>query len=489
MRKVFIALAAIVVIIAGFMIAGLNGYIQNYRPKLVQLLNEKTPYTWQIGELNLRWEKGLVLDAQHLHVQAKETDFSVSARLDHLIAHLDAKALLSKKLHVVKLVLEQPEVLVDLKQRPKTQSVAAAVPVAIAGEAASLIQEQSEKSAQGPFEFRIDKVLILEGAIDVSGALANQEKLSFREVRADIGGLAPGKTVTVDLSTQSNSSEEWSLKAHVQLDPTGKPTALSDVTLNMENLRTQTWLPPRTEQDPYLHARVNLSWEGQLPSLMPNRVLKVADGKGTFQLMDPVLMRMHLLKTIFGQIPLMGEFADKISGRMPNHQAYWQGNRTRFETVQTPFVLKNGKLLVPDVSLLNEAFLLRVQDIQYDFEHLRAQGQLRVTPEFTQAALLDSFKEAGYVLVNDQGEMEMPLKIQYPEKPYVKPLVENLLPRAVNNVVGALLERVIEKNKPETPQETPVQAQPDPKLPQNRTPPTTEALVGEALRLILEKAQ
>ena len=451
MKRVLLVLGLLVLALiaaAGIFIATFD--VDRYRPMIVAKLEAATGKPVRIGHLSLGWNGGVVVQARQIALlDGPDAAQPPLIQAEAVSALVELAPLLRRDVRVTSFVLEHPtiEVRRDAQGRINLLGLAAvAAPVAAPAQ-----------SAAAPVSLRISSIRVEQGAVHwVDEAVHPAMDVWLKTMTLTVQPVIPGRPMAVDLSAAlAQERPNLRLRGQVMLPDASHPGKVEGLHLSLERIALERLFAPPSADEPQLRGLVTVAWDGALPTLAADQLLKQLSAHGRLKVEQPVVAHLNLLRVVFERLSMLPGLMQALESRLPpSYQAKLAATDTVLQPIELAFTMEQGLLRFQDVALSTDT--LRVTgagQVGMDGQ-LLISSRLRIEPELS-AALIKSVGELDG-LANAAGELELPLEIQgqlprvsvIPDLNYV---ASKLLATKAEDLIGDLLKRLAPDEPPSAP--------------------------------------
>ena len=481
MKRVLLVLGILVVALiaaAGIFIATFD--VDRYRPMIVAKLEAATGKPVRIGHLSLGWNGGIAVQARQIALlDGPDAAQPPLIQAEAVSVLVELAPLLRRDVRVSSFVLQHPviEVRRDAQGRINLLGLAvAAAPAAAPGQSAAApstplraaSRAESRDAAPAPVSLRISSIRVEQGAVHwVDEAVHPAMDVWLKTMTLTVQPVIPGRPMAVNLSAGLGQERpNLRLTGQVTLPDASQSPArpasheagggkVEGLHLSLERIAVEQLFTPPAAGEPQLRGLVTVAWDGALPTLAPDQLLKQLSAHGRLQVEQPIIANLNLLRVVFERISMLPGLMQALESRLPpNYQAKLAATDTVLQPVELAFTVEQGLLRFQDVALATETVRVTgAGQVGMDGQ-LVISSRLRIEPELS-AALIKSVGELEG-LANPQGELELPLAIQgqlprvsvIPDLNYV---ASKLLATKAQDLISDLLKRLV----PDEPSSTP----------------------------------
>ena len=449
MKKTFGVLAVLFLLAAvalGIFLATFDA--DRYRPMAVKKLEAALGRPVKLERISLRWKGGIAAELKGLAVLLDQDSGSPPLfEIGSVNALLRLGPLLRGDVQIGSLVLIAPRASLirhpdggievpGLFPLPASAPAAAASSPSKTEKAVPLLIRELEiqegvlsiidQTFRPPLEITLDGIR-LKAALDLRG-----QRLEIREASAQMGR----GTVSLNGSVRRFNSQ-----------PEG------DLRLKLENVRLETLVPSPAEGQAALQGGLTITMDVKLQGLPAEEILKGFSASGQAHLADGKLSNVNLLREAFDRLTVLPGLTETLESRLPPSYAQkLTENDTLLRPVDLSFTLENGVVTFPGFRVATDAFELAGSG-RYGLDgSLNFPAQILIGPELSDA-LVKSVEELRF-LADDQRRIVLPVRVEgTAQKPSVSPDVQavasKLFSNSAQDLLGGLLNKVLEKNKKE----------------------------------------
>lgn len=416
--------------------------LDRYRPMIVAKLQEATGKPVRIGRLSLAWNGGIALQARDVALLDGPDVQPPLIQADAVSALVELAPLLRREVRVTSLVLERPVI----EARRGAQGninllglAAAAAPAAAPAHAAA---------APGAPSFAIGSIRIEQGAVHwVDEAVHPTMDVWLKSVTLTVQPVVSGRPMAVDLSAGLGQDRpNLRLRGQVTLPDASQPGKADGLRLSLEGIAVERLFAPPAPGEPQLRGLVTVAWDGALPTLAADQLVKQLSARGRVQVDQPVIANLNLLRVVFERLSMLPGLMQALESRLPpSYQAKLAATDTVLSPLDLAFTVDQGMLRFQDVALATDTVRVTgTGQVGMDGQ-LAISSRLRIEPELS-AALIQSVEELRG-LANQAGELELPLAIQgrlpqvsvMPDLNYV---ASKLLAVTAQDLIGSFLKQL-----------------------------------------------
>jgi len=242
MKNVLIGLLALL------LVAGIGGVVlvvtfdaDRYRPQLISQLEQAMGRPVTLDRIALGWQQGLAIQLHGFAIYERAGDSEPLVRVESADAVVNLTRLLQREIEISSVVLQRPvvRILRDANGVINVLGLAAVTsPTAASG--------QTTTVGDASVAFRIGALRIQGGTLEWHDASVDPPvALSITALNVDLGHLAPGKPVDLEL-TGSFAADAKNIRLSGHITPPGPTTvgAVDNLHLSIEKVVLDRVLPP-----------------------------------------------------------------------------------------------------------------------------------------------------------------------------------------------------------------------------------------------------
>lgn len=444
--------ALLLLVVAGAAVFLLTFDADRYRPRVVARLETALGRAVQLERISLRWHGGLAADLKKLAIYpGRGREGGPALRAENVIAQLRLIPLLRGEVQLVSVWVIGPEMrllrtpdgamrIEGITPLPETSAPTASPSPSTtapspAVQAIPLVIRQlgiregtvhiRDLSVRPPVELTLEQVSGV-AELDLRSA-----RLEFRDFTAQVGG--------------GSISAEGGLR-DFYTRPKGS------VRVKTQGIALEQLAPgARQAGQPSLQGRMSSALELSFEGTPGPELLRSVSGEGSLRLQEARLVDMNLLREIFDRVSILPGLTETLLSRLPpSTQEKLNTPNTRFGPVDVDFSLSRGLLSLGDLKLTSDSFELTGSGGKVGLDgQLELPAQIRIEPELSKA-FIQSVEELKY-LTDEKQRIVIPLLLQgtlqrFSVAPDLQYLTSKLLVTRAEDLVGDLLNRVLEKN-------------------------------------------
>jgi len=451
MRKFFI----IIGLILGLAIVGLAVFLatfdaDRYRPQLISQLEKVLGRPVKLSRLSLGWHGGIAIQLQGLAIYDDAAATSEPPiHVESASAVVRLAPLLRKEVRVASVILTRPQITVtrDAQGRINLLGLAAAASPAGASGQTTTVGQQT-------ISVNIDSLQIKQGTLHWSDALTKPPTdIWIRQMNVVVKPLVPSEPMEIDVTgALASDSPNLQLSGRVTLPSSTDPGSLEQLRLALEGVPLEQILPPVDSTQPHVRGALTMRLQGDVGTLDSTQLLRSVAGDGTLAVEQPVVANLNILRAVFERLSMLPGLMETLEARLPpTYREKLQANDTLFAPFKSSVEMEQGVVRFDELHLRTDTFgLMGTGHIGVDGA-LEVRSTLRIDAPLA-VALIHSVKEL-QALTNSAGELELPLTVQghlphiavLPDMQYV---ASRLLATKAQDLLGSLLDRVLEKAAP-----------------------------------------
>jgi hypothetical protein len=176
----------------------------------------------------------------------------------------------------------------------------------------------------------------------------------------------------------------------------------------LDNIALENFLPALAANEPQLHGRTALSFQGEAAGRTWGEVSKSLSGRGRFVLKDGVMVNLSLLREVLGKLTMFPDLISELQKNLPEKaKTLLEKPDTIFEPFDNPFTVEGGHFALNPFKLTAEAL-----EIKGNFEGdmtgvVSGKADLWVSGDFSES-IAQAFP-AMKTLKDSGGRMDFPL--------------------------------------------------------------------------------
>jgi hypothetical protein len=268
-------------------------------------------------------------------------------------------------------------------------------------------------SFKGSLNFNLDKIIAgPEGLITLAGgAVLANGSLQFKELASTVQKIEANATITeknIMFKKASAGINEGLITATGSLEDypgSQEYSASVDIKdIKLQDLLSQDKSPVKVEG--VVSGTIKLNGSG-----FTQEALKTAlSGSADISIVKAKLKDMNLLRTVLDKISVLPGLSQKIEAGLPDkYQKMLASPDTDLSDIKFPVAIENGRLIVSDLSIGSEAFLIKGSAQAGINGNYSLEGALNIVPDLS-AAMVAQVSELQYLL-NEEKQILIPLKI------------------------------------------------------------------------------
>ena len=437
--KRFLSILAVLLLLAivgvGIFLATFDA--DRYRPVVVQRMGEALGRPVKLERISLRWKNGIAAELQGLEISPDLQVGSVNVLLQPLPLlrgdiQIGAVSIRGLRAHLIRGAGGEIEV-PGLLPLPAASAPAAPAPGGPAAKAAPLLIRDfrieegtiryTDQSTRPPLDLTLERVSV-RAVLDLPA-----EQLEIKECSAN---LAQGTARLSGVVRKFNTLPE------------------GDLSFRMENVRLEAVAPPDAGQaglQGALGAAMEIRFQGQPAS----DLLKGLSASGQVSILEGRLSNVNLLRQVFDQMTVIPGLTDSLLARLPpSYSQKLTEQDTSLQPLNLSFTLQNGAVSFREFRVATDSFELAGSGQVGLDGGLGLSAQIFIQPELS-AAFIRSVEELRF-LADDSQRIVLPVRLSGTiQKPAVSPdlqaFTQKLFSNKAQDLVGDLLNRVLEKKK------------------------------------------
>jgi uncharacterized protein YhdP len=345
---------------------------------------------------------------------------------------------------------------------------------------------EGPNKASGQLTFDISSLIL-----NADGLRNMLAEMHLTDGKVEMSGMAPAENIGADIFAQAGEVKiknmnlnygggKVSANGTVNLK-TASPLAALNIQIDklpLENVMEST--DPRA---PSLKGILTAGFQGTFSTAYPLRTMA---GEGKVILEEGRVENLNVLKEVFQKFSMIPGLTDSLMTRLPeNYKERLREKHTYFESIQTPFAVQQGNLLLRKLDVRSESFALQgAGQLGLESQQLNAEAALFIEPNLSQA-LAESRSEL-QLLLNQQGVIQIPLLIRG-KLPHVVPIPDPQF--LASRLAQGVLANVFRKPEPAAtpvpggPSAVPAQGESAP--PQRQKLPKGKDILGALLQSAL----
>ena len=435
--------------------------VDRYRPLIVAKLEEATGKPVRIGHLSLGWNGGIAVQARQIALlDGPNTAQPPLIQADAVSALVELAPLLRRDVRVASLVLERPTIEARRDAQGRINLLGIAAPAAPAQSAAASTplraasRAESSNAAPTPVSLHIGSVRVEQGTVHwMDESVRPAMDVWLKSVTLTVQPVIPGRPMAVDVSAAlAQERPNLRLRGQVTLPDASQPGKVAGFHLSLERIAVERLVAPPASDEPQLRGLVTVAWDGALPTLASDQLLKQLSARGRLKVEQPVVANLNLLRVVLERLSMLPGLMQALESRLPpSYHTTLAATDTVLQPVDLAFTVEQGVLRFQDVALATDTVRMTgTGQVGMDGQ-LFLSSRLRIEPELS-AALIKSVEELDG-LANAAGELELPLAIQgqlprvsvIPDLNYV---ASKLLATKAQDLIGDLLKRLAPDEPP-----------------------------------------
>ncbi len=209
--------------------------------------------------------------------------------------------------------------------------------------------QKLRKEPKGIEALRAD-IFLEDGRMRLSQLNTPVEEISLH------AGLSPG---TIDLEYFSANFAGGSFKSSGKVqDWQSKGTVR--FTTELDNIALENFLPALAANEPQLHGRTALSFQGEAAGMTWGEVSKSLSGRGRFVLKDGVMVNLSLLREVLEKLTMFPDLISELEKNLPEKEkALLDKPDTVFEPFDNPFTVEGGRFAMNPFKMKAEALEIK----------------------------------------------------------------------------------------------------------------------------------
>lgn len=443
MKKLLIGLLMLFILIA----AGVAVFIatfdaDRYRPLLVSELQQAVGRPVRLERISLGWQNGVAIQLKGLAVyEDDQVQGEPLVQVESISALVRLMPLLRREVQVSSVLLRRPRIHVTRDAQGQMNLLGLA---AVASPAASA--RQPDAVGKSPLSFNIGSLVMEEGVIHWTDAMSRPPvDLWLRSLDVTVKHIAPGKPMDFDAKgALAGEAQNIRLSGRLMLPNPPHQGSIDNATLAVTELPIEQLIAPTRSGEPQLQGQLTLRVSGDVPTLEPAALTRLASGTGQITVADPVINNLNILRRVFEQLSMLPGLVERLEARLPQeYQAKLAAQDTVLSPIDLSMQLESGTLRFDQFDVHSDTFRLTgAGQVGVDGSML-IRSTLYIEPTLS-AAIVRSVNELE-ALTNAAGEMEMPLVIQgHTSRLAVLPDLKYIASRVVTRKVVDLLEGLLQ---------------------------------------------
>jgi len=412
MKKLAVVLgvcAAVVVVGVVVFLATFDA--DRYRPLVIDQLRKATGRPITLEHLSLAWRGGLAVELRGL---ALPDDAGSQAEplihIESATALVRLVPLLRKDVQVLAIVITHPRIRVarDAHGRINWSGL-----VVAAAPAAASAKPQAARVGDAAVSFNVASLRIERGRIHWTDASSSPPtELWIKALDVAVENISLQGPVDLELHG-ALAGEVQNVHLRGQLIPPrdGSAGSLDQLAATLDEVALEQFLPHAPPGHPQLRGRVSLEFSGRAPTLDPALAAQELVGSGQMRLADGIVIRMNILREVFGRLSMIPGLVGRLEERLPQeYQAKLAAQDTVLLPVNATVQVEGGILRFTHLDIGTEDFRLAAAGTAGLDGTIQLGATLRVEPVLS-AAIIRSVNEL-QALANADGELELPIAVQ-----------------------------------------------------------------------------
>lgn len=452
MRNVLLIIGLLV----GLAVVGLVVFLatfdaDRYRPQLIRQLEQALGRPVTLSRLSLGWHGGIAIRLDGLAIStADDTTGEPPIQVESASAVVRLAPLLRKEVRVASVILTRPQISVTRDAQGRINLLGLAAAASPAGASG-----QTTKVGRHTISVNINSLQIAQGTLHWRDALTRPPMdVWMRQMNIVVKPLLPRIPMEIDITgALASDSQNLQLSGRLTLPTSTDPGSLEQLRVALEAVPVEEILPPVEPTQPHVRGKLTMHLQGDVGTLDSTQLLRSVTGEGALAVNQPVIVNLNILRAVFERLSMLPGLTETLEARLPpEYREKLQANDTRFMPLKSSMKMERGVVRFDDLHVRTDTFgLTGSGHINVDGT-LEMRSTLRIDAPLS-AAIIKSVEEL-QALTNSEGELELPLTIQgplphvavLPDIPYV---ASKLLATKAQDLLGNLLDRVLEKSAPE----------------------------------------
>ncbi len=223
--------------------------------------------------------------------------------------------------------------------------------------------------------------------------------------------------------------------------------------ITAEDLAVEQLLPAQDPSEPALKGRLSGDFDGQFQGAGLEQVLQSLTGSGRIRLRQGLLVNLNLLRQAFQRISIIPGLVERLASRLPDsYRQKLETPHTALEPVDWALAVGGGGVRFENAQVSTDHFVLTgTGRVGFDWS-LSARAVFRLHPDLS-GAVGKSVEEL-VLLAGPDGAIQFPVLLEgrlprvavLPDLSY---LASRLVTRSAQDLLGGLLEKVLEKERSE----------------------------------------
>ncbi len=257
------------------------------------------------------------------------------------------------------------------------------------------------------FVNNIAREFAIRAALTKGRLALNNIPSSFEDVTTDF--LVEGDRATI--RNFSAGFAKGTIKIAGVVNGLSAPSPQLTLKAALENLSLQTLAPKTSAQGPEVAGRLSIFFEGGASGMGWPEISRTLSGQGRLLLNEGAILNFNLLREVFSRLSMIPGAQEKLNAGLPqNYQAKLNDRNTILQPMDVPFVINQGSLFFDNLQIATDYSVLNGRGRVGLDGAVEIGSVLRISPELSDASAR-SVNELQY-LMNQRGELEMPLQIQ-----------------------------------------------------------------------------
>ncbi len=422
MKKLLVLLAAVLLILAAAAAVFIATFdLNKYRPRIVKELEMVLGRPVRIERLSLAWRGGIAVDIGGLSIDESTPHAGSMIQAQRISTVIQLMPLLKKTVVISSLEIARPVISVERLpdghfnlQQISLPAVGTSPQAPAGNPPPRRPAPAAQPSAGGPL------------GLSAAGA-GNQLNFAVQRIHISDGVLRySDPTVQPPLELTVNQ---------IRLEAVLRPDEVVEVKSFSARLQ-----PAASSDGPSLRGKLSGSFNGSLRTLT---------GKGNMMLEEGAVVHFNLLREVFQKISIIPGLVERLLANLPSsYQEKFQSPDTVLKKITLALSVTAGSLIFRDLQIETDTFeLTGSADALFDGT-VGGSAVLRVDQELS-AAMIHGVSELEY-LADAKNRIQLPVVFQGKSPkilvaPDLNYLTQHLLGNKVQDIVGGLLGKMLEK--------------------------------------------
>ena len=281
----------------------------------------------------------------------------------------------------------------------------------------------------------------------------SEQQLKVAEINLVVG-LVPLLRKELEVSSFSMVRPRFYQKlkpqGSLQVEGVGLEASLGKERLKLKDFSAAVEATTGPDQ-PGLRGKFSLSFEGTYQGDTPEQIPRTLAGAGRLRITEGALVNVNLLREVFRRISIIPGLAERLSSGLPEaHRRKLEVRDTVLKPADWEYTIQEGGIQFQNIQLEAEDFVLTGTGRLGLDSNLSARMVLRIHPDLSNA--IGKSVEELQLLAAGDGSMELPVLAEgklpsvtvLPDLSY---LASHLVAHKAEDLLGGLLQRVLEKKK------------------------------------------